>query len=247
MKLKSSHIAVITLIVIFGGIALATLLGAWKTTNDKVPSTYRDGKFAGEYNPADIRGSYTFDDIFNAFEVPVEDLGKAFGVKDPDQYSLFQCKELETLYAGLAAEGKEVGTGSVRYFVALYKGLPAEAEENTCLPETAVEILKARANLTKEQTEYIEQHSVALPEEPEAATAVPSSSPQTSDSERVIKGSTTFQELMDWGVKKEEIEKVIDEKISDPSKAVKDYANAKAVEFSTLKNTLQKLVDALGK
>ena len=246
MKLKSIHVAVITLVFIFDGIALTSLLGMWKTTNDKIPAKYKDGEFAGQYNPADIRGSYTFDDISNAFEIPIEDLGKAFGVEDPAKYASFQCKELESMYALLAAEGKEVGTGSVRYFVALYKGLPIEVEEDTYLPKTAVEILKAKARLTEEQIKSIEKYSVALPEV-SAAFSVSASSPENATADRIIKGNTTFKDLMDWGVKKEAIEKIINDKIPDPGKTIKDYSSAKGLEFSTLKEPLQKLVDTVKK
>ncbi|MGE4284267.1 MAG: hypothetical protein AB7G87_11175 [Clostridia bacterium] len=242
MKLKSLHIMVIIFAFIFGGITLTSALGFWKTTNDKVPAAYKDGKFAGQYDPADIRGSYTFADIFNTFDVPVEDLAKAFNVKDPDRYASFQCKELETLYSSLAAEGKEVGTGSVRYFVALYKGLPIDAGEGTYLPKPAVEILKAKAALTEEQLKSIEKYSVSLPEVPAASSAAISSS-ENASSEMIIKGNTTFKDLMDWGIKKEEIEKIINDKIPDSAKTIRDYASTKAVEFSTLKEPLQKLVD----
>lgn len=246
MKLKSIHVAIVTLVFIFGGVALTSLLGMWKTTNDKIPAKYKEGAFAGQNNPADIRGSYTFEDISSAFEIPIEDLGKAFGLKDPSKYASFQCKELESIYAPLAAEGKEIGTGSVRYFVALYKGLPIEVEEGTYLPKTAVEILKAKANLTQEQIKSIEKYSVALPEV-SAAFSVSASSPENATADRIIKGSTTFKDLMDWGVKKEDIEKIINDKIPDPGKTIKDYSSAKGFEFSTLKEPLQNLVDTVKK
>jgi len=109
-----------------------------------------------------IFGSYTFGEIQKVFGVPIEDLGIAFGVKDPSNYDSLKCKELETIYASLAAQGKEVGTGSVRYFVALYKGLPISQDEETYLPRPAVEILKAKASLTDEQLQYLIQHSVDI-------------------------------------------------------------------------------------
>lgn len=244
MRIKSLQLTIIILILIFGSVAVTSALGIWKTTNDKVPMTYKEGTFAGQYNPADIRGSYTFDDIFNNFKVPIEDLGKAFGVRDPSKYANFQCKELETLYAGLAAEGKEVGTGSVRYFVALYKGLPITGAEETYLPKTAVEILKVKANLTAEQVEIIEKYSVELPN----VTTSSSSSPafeKTSEvgAEKTIKGITTFKDLLDWGLPKEDIEKAINDKLPDSEKTIKDYAGAKGIEFSTIKGALEKLLD----
>lgn len=245
MKLESKYLALITLIFVLGSVALTSMMGLWKTTNDKVPAKYKDGDFSGQYDPADIRGSYTFGDIYNAFGIPVEDLGRAFGVADPAEYESFQCKELETLYTSLAAEGKEVGTGSVRYFVALYKGLPIVTEEDTYLPKTAVEILKSRTELTSEQINYIEKYSVDLPKE-----TIPAAWPdkkETSVVDNTIKGNTTFQELMDWGVLVEDIEKVINDELVDPKTIIKDYASAKGVEFSTLRVPLQELADSLGK
>ena len=108
------------------------------------------------------------------------------------------------MYALLAAEGKEVGTGSVRYFVALYKGLPIEVEEDTYLPKTAVEILKAKARLTEEQIKSIEKYSVALPEV-SAAFSVSASSPENATADRIIKGNTTFKGFDGLGSKKKKL------------------------------------------
>lgn len=251
MKIKSLHVAIAIMVFLFGSVALASALGLWKTTNDKVPATYKDGPFAGKYDPADIRGSYTFDDIFNAFEVPIEDLGKAFGVQDPAKYASFQVKELEAMYTSLAAEGKEIGTGTVRYFVALYKGLPYTAAEGAYLPKPAIDILKAKASLTSEQIKSIEKYSVELP-----AVATPSSSQTSSvaqpsaekstaetSTDKTIKGSTTFKNLLDWGVKQDDIEKALNDKMPSSGQIIKDYASAKGVEFSVIKEALQKLAD----
>ena len=165
MKMKSSMLGLIVIVVIFGSVGITSALELWKTTNDKVPVRYTAGISAGQYNPADIRGSYTFGEIQKVFEIPVEDLGIAFGVKDPGNYDSFRCKELETIYAPLAAQGKEVGTGSVRYFVALYKGLPITLVDGTYLPKPAVDILKAKASLTQEQLQFINKHMVDIPKD----------------------------------------------------------------------------------
>lgn len=163
MKIKSFQLAIIIVITIFGSIVISSGLGLWKTTNDKIPETYAEGNYAGLADPADIRGSYTFQNIQDSFSVPVEDLGIAFGLKDPSSYSSFQVKQLETIYGSLAAQGKEVGTGSVRYFVALYKGLPYTPAETVYLPEPAVDILKTKANLNAEQVQLLEKYSVQVP------------------------------------------------------------------------------------
>ncbi|AHF08489.1 hypothetical protein [Desulfitobacterium metallireducens] len=163
MKIKSNILGWIIFIVIFGTVGITSGLDLWKTTNDKIPATFSEGSLAGQYNPADIRGSYTFAEIQNAFEIPVEDLGIAFGIKDSSNYASFQVKELETIYSSLAADGKEVGTGSVRTYVALYKGLPITLADGTYLPKPAVDILKAKAPLTQEQFQFLDTHSVEVP------------------------------------------------------------------------------------
>jgi len=162
MKVKSNVIAIMVLVVIFGSVAYTSYTGQWKTTTDKVPVKYTEGAAAGEYNPADIRGSYTFANIEAAFGIPADELGTAFGIKDRDN-ATFQVKELETIYAPLAAQGKEVGTDSVRIFVSLYKGLPITLTDTTYLPKPAAEILKTRATLSKEQLEFVNKHMVDVP------------------------------------------------------------------------------------
>ena len=240
MKVKTSHIAIIIIIMIFGGIALTSALGLWKTESTKQPARYASGEFAGEYNPADIRGSYTFGEISELFGIPLEDLGKAFAVKDESKYEAFQCKGLEDIYAASSAEGKEVGTDSVRIFVSLYKSLPITLNDATYFPKPAVSILKSKAKLTDEQVTYLESHSLT-PLDTEPATV----NSGTENISRIIKGSTTFKVLLDWGVKKEDIEKIINDKMPDTSRTVKDFATENGVEFSTLKEPLQELVDKL--
>lgn len=162
MKVKSYAVALTVLVVIFGSVAITSYLGQWKTTTDKVPAKYTTGEVAGEYNPADIRGSYTFSQIQDAFGIPVDELAIAFGIKNRDN-ATFQVKELETIYAPLVAQNKEVGTDSVRIFVALYKGLPITLTDTTYMPRPAVEILMSKATLSKEQLEYLNSHTVEIP------------------------------------------------------------------------------------
>ena len=160
IKVKTSNVAIVILTVLFGGIALTSALGWWKTTSSKQPVRYSQGEYTGEYNPADIRGSYSFGEISELFQIPLEDLGKAFGVKDESSIATFKCKDLETLYSVSAAEGKEVGTDSVRIFVALYKSLPIPLTETTYLLKPAVGILQNQASLTDAQKTWLDTHTV---------------------------------------------------------------------------------------
>ena len=63
MKLGSKALGIILVVILFGGITLSTALGYWQTKSTKQPIRFQEGEAAGEYNPADIRGSYTFGEI----------------------------------------------------------------------------------------------------------------------------------------------------------------------------------------
>lgn len=152
--------------------------------------------------------------------------------------------------------GYEVGTNSVRLFVAFYLGLPFDtAGEEIYLPEPASNILLNEAVLTPEQMTYLETYTVdvvpASPVDGEADTtlsvdsAAESESAQTESEaeEYVIKGKTTFGELIQWGVPQDVIESIIGAPMPDPAMKVKDYALANGLEFETIKTTLQLEVD----
>lgn len=241
MRIRSLYLAVTIISVIFISFAVTSFTGLWKTTNNKIPVKFDEGEFSGQYDPADIRGSYTFGDISNIFEIPLEDLGIAFGLKDPSRYASFKCNELEAIYAYSSEEGMEIGTGSVRYFVALYKGLPYEPTEAVYLPETAVSVLKEKVILSEEQLKYLESHSVDIIN----ISAEEGIIEVNEADDTIIKGSTTFKELLDWGVKREDVEKILNEEISDIDEKIKDYASGRGIEFEELKGLLQALVDKL--
>lgn len=60
-----------------------------------------------------------------------------------------------------------------------------------------------------------------------------------------VTGKTTFQELLDWGVSKDAIQKVIGSDLPIPTTVIKDFVTAKELEFTTLKTQLQAEVDKL--
>ncbi len=68
----------------------------------------------------------------------------------------FRSKSLEEIYADSEFE---IGTASVRLFVAFYNGLPFDLSTDIYLPEEAAGLLKER-NLTPEQLTYLEAHTV---------------------------------------------------------------------------------------
>ena len=156
MKIRPQIAIIITLMIFVSGIAISSATGLWTTKSTKTPVKLTDPSYAGEYDPADIRGSYTFADISSLFNVPIEDLSAAFGF-DASSAATFKCKDLETIYENSEFE---VGTASVRMFVAYYLGLPYEPTEETYLTDTAVNILNEKGNLTPDQKIYIDSHAV---------------------------------------------------------------------------------------
>ena len=274
MRITPRFMAIFIIVILFGGIMLSTGLGYWTTKTTKTPLKFAEGEFAGEYNPADIRGSYTFGDVSSLFEIPIEDLAIAFRVTDKDAAAV-QLKTLEERFIDL---GVDLGTSSVRLFTALYTGLPFElgTEETFLLPEAAA-LLKEKAILTPEQLAYLDSHTVseaatlATPETtvitqapepvventpqvtpqgtPRAGAGTPQGGSGTPDPEHTpeayaIVGKTTFQNLLDWGVKQEDIEKALGTSMPNANLLIKDWATAQGTPFSTLKTQLQALVDA---
>ncbi len=159
MKLKTTTLAVILILVLFGGIAAADAAGFWSTENDKQPAKFSEGEFAGEYMPEDIRGSYTFEEVATLFEIDLPVLYQAFGIDPATDGTVIKTKDLESMYGDL---GAEIGNESVQIFVALYKGLPITLDD-TDLPAPAVDLLLGSGlPLTEEQIVYVQAHRIPL-------------------------------------------------------------------------------------
>jgi hypothetical protein len=235
----------------FGGISFSDALGWWQTESSKVPATFTEGEFAGQAKPADIRGSYTFNDIANSFHVPPEILAQAFQVTT-EYPSSFAVKDLESLYL---ASTVEIGTSSVRLFVAYYMNLPFDTTgQDIFLPRPAAELLLETERLTDPQLAYIQTHTVdvtptsSMDVEPAPEAGVESApGPTGSSEEYVVKGKTIFGELAGWGVPQAVIEQIFGGPIPDPAMKVKDYATEKGLDFETLKTRLQVEVDKVKK
>ncbi len=244
MKLKSYTLAALVVVIIFGGIAISTAMGWWNTESSKSPQRYSDGTASGEYDPADIRGSYTFGEISGLFAIPLDDLAAAFRLPADVDAASFTVKDLEAIVTGLPVE---IGTSSVRLFTAFYNGLPYDlaASEQTYLFPEAAEILTARNMMLPEQAEYLLTHIVTadlVPPTPDETAAVTTESAEV---EKKVSGSTTFQYLLDWGLSQEVIETVIGEPMPAGGTLIKDFATQNGMEFSTVKNALQAEVDKL--
>ncbi|MGB9840803.1 hypothetical protein [Thermovenabulum sp.] len=159
MKIKIKHLVVIILLIVFGGIAISNYAGLWKTQSDKIPK--KVFSFDGQeiYDPTDIKGSYTFSDVSKFFDIPLEDLAKAFGLNGSVAEN-FKCKDVKTIKT--VSQGATLSMDSVRYFVIFYKGIKADLKEDVYLPAPAKEIIINKGTPLKEQIEYLDKHLIGI-------------------------------------------------------------------------------------
>ena len=163
MKLKPQTTVIFSILFVLAGILGSWALGWWQTESDKTPQLLEVAGDTGEaaaYDPADIKGSYTLGEISTLFQIPLTDLAGAFNIETVGA-DAFKVKELETIYTD---KDSEVGTSSMRLFVAWYKGLPFERKEESFLPAPAVGLLREKAALTPEQGDYLDSHTYTAPE-----------------------------------------------------------------------------------
>jgi len=163
MKLKPQTTILLSIFFILAGIAITWATGLWQTESDKLPRKLESDVVKTEaqqtqYDPADIRGSYTFGEISNLFGIPLTDLATAFMMKE-DEAASFQVKSLEKQFPDVE---EEIGTSSVRMFTAYYLGLAYTPSEESYLPDTAAVILNKMGSMTTEQAAYLGSHTVSI-------------------------------------------------------------------------------------
>jgi hypothetical protein len=253
LRITSRVIAITVPAFFFAGIAASAALGWWVTEASKEPTRYETGEFAGEYNPADIRGSYTFGDIEAAFGVPVDVLAGAFGVAgdEPSDLAAYAVKNLEETYGDTGGE-LEIGTDAVRVFVSLWTGLPYELDPETAITDAGLALLLEAGKIDQARADVLASAVVPLPGtpiRPDTVTATETTAAGTTGTAEesdapVVKGNTTFGELKSWGLSADRIEEIIGMPIGGNGESMRDFFSAAGVEFSTVKTRLQEAVDA---
>jgi hypothetical protein len=220
--MKQLTIALTCLIIITSGIVISKQFNWWQTTSTKVPAKIQSGEYAGQYDPYDIRGSYTFGDIATNFGIEAQTLANAFHI-DTDNPTLVVVKNLETLYPNLP-EGIEIGTDSIRMFVAIIKQLPIESIAK--LPTNAVEYLKAQ-NLWDSQWDSAE---VAI-----QGTYVIGSTTETTET---ISASSTVNDVLKLGMTIETLEQLMNIDITNNEVTIKALCEQHNLQFGTVKTAI---------
>lgn len=262
MEIRSKTLGAIIAIGIFGGIMGASVLGLWNPQLSRNSVNIQANQGAGTYNPADIRGSHRFSDISELFDIPLEILCRAFALPADVDPATFQNLDFETIYPEFEGE-QEIGNGSMKWFVALYTGLPYELdsdEEDTYLLRPAVDILKSHAVLTAEQIAYLDEYTIEIEIGSEPIEYnLPMDESQSNEEvdgkgenaayegeEMVVAGQTTFADLLNWGIPADQIETIIGGEIPNRLVLVRDYCMENGLSFGGIKIDLQFELDKIG-
>ncbi len=236
-KVKGPILAVTLVILMFGGIAATSALGLYSTENQKQPNRIESGVGSGSYNPEDIKGSYTLKEVSDLFGIPEEALITAFQLPQGTDLNTFKSKDLESLYADA---GTEIGNGSLKVFVALYKNLPIFLADDY-LPESAVNlIIENNPLLTEEQKNYLKEHTYKMEGTP---VSTETTEQTTTTAEFAVNGQITFQGLLDLDVTKAEIEEVIGAPMPATNLSVRTYCQDNGMSFSEVKAAFSALIE----
>ena len=257
MIIRSKLLGIITLVVIFGGILGTSAMGLWKTTSSgSSKSIILPVENTGLTNPDEISGSTSLSFISDSFDIPVKTLIKAFALPEDINPASFQTKDFENIYPEFE-DDQEIGNGSMKWFVALYKGLPYDIEaegEDTYLLQPAVDILKREATLSEEQIAYLDAHTIEVDFDTQSVERnLPEEEPQVkeeqtgenTEDEMTVAGKTTFADLLGWGMTQEQIEAIIGGEMPNRLVKVKDYCAEQGLSFGTIKASLQVEVNKL--
>jgi len=237
MRVNEKNQALTVIVLMVAGIGLSMIFNLWVTESSKTPAKITEGVFAGQADPADIRGSYTFSDLEEAFGVPVSDIAEAYKIP-MEEAAAYQPKRFEEVF--VLTDGREIGTDSMRLFIALYLGIPYEAEDTTALPAPALSLLKKKELISEDQWNELQSRKVFIEDILAEGVEVSHNEEAT---EMEIKGKTTFIELYDWGLSKEQVESGLGMAAGASGVSVRDFCKSNEIEFSTVKATLQQMLD----
>ncbi len=236
---KGWMVAVVTFVVLFGGIYLTIGTGHWSTTRKKGPVRLK----TGEYSIADIRGSYTFAEIEKYFGVPADLLFQTFLVPEKRRSETFKIKTMhEDFFEPVVLNGTEieVGTDIVRVMTSLYTGLPYTSDETFHLPVSAVNLLIQEQKLQGEEKTYWETHTfdLVLVGEAPVVEESPAESPEAHETVD-IKGKTTMGELLKYGLTKEQFQEITGIEMPDNSTLkLRNFVTENGLEMETVKTKI---------
>ncbi len=185
--------------------------------------------------------TFVFGETSTYFDIPLEDLARAFEVPKSIAVNI-RHGDLEDYYHELDERGTEIGNGSVKWFVALYTGIPHELDEPTYLLPSAVELLEEKGTLTEEQLAYIREHKIepGTYETPDWEMVGQELEQQKDAFE--ITGNTTFQDVINKGISLEELERIVEAPIPDTSQTIQSFTIEEELSFGQIRGEIERLL-----
>ncbi|MBE3128921.1 MAG: hypothetical protein IMZ60_04505 [Actinobacteria bacterium] len=237
MKIKSMHILLAIIIIIGGGILLASELDLYNTTRVKSPRKTVEGL----YDVSDIRGSHTLEENEKYYQLPASSVIEAFGLRPDTNPKIFQLKDMKKIFKPVELEGEEyiVETDTVKVFTFLYLKIPYVSDETFYLPGKTVDYLIEKDKLSGKEKEYWQGHIFKLEyldSEYLTASEFPKIVVEEAEGFKVT-GRTTIQELLDGGITEEKFEEVTGFKVPENKLVlVRDFVIDKGIEFGEIKD-----------
>lgn len=156
MKISEKLMSIIIIMVFLLGIITAMTLGIWNTSESK-EKNIKIQENIEIFVPTDIKGSFTFGEISQIFNIEIKVLYDAFRIPKGIQNQSLEVKNIAPIFESLSFE---VGRKSMVAFVSLYNGIPTNIE-GIYLPKEAVNIIFERnKNLSLEDRKYLDAHKV---------------------------------------------------------------------------------------
>lgn len=249
MKISHIHLLIAIIVIIGGGIGLASQMNLFETLRSAEPMKLTENT----YDIADIRGSYTLEEIETYYRVPSEAIIEAFNLKPDTNPSTFQLKDLKEIYQPVEIEGAAytVETDTVKVFASLYSDIPYTSEETFFLPETAVAYLIRENKLTREGEDYWTKHTfdLILIESGQEATVIEGETrdePVVLEEETVsITGRMTIAEIMAMGIDSETFKEITGLDIpEDKTVSIRDFFTSQELEFSVFKEKMESFLSS---
>jgi hypothetical protein len=228
LNFSTKSTALIVLVSVFLGVFILNSLGLWETDNSKVKvENINDSSIEL------IKGSYTFATIEENYDVDVETLARAFNLTG-DNLEGMKINVLESAYGGLEVE---IGTESIKYFIALYNGVDFYPNY---LPSTAVDVL---LELGKIDQAFIEESSLYIVE-------VDSSNKievvvEESEEGEGVNGNTTVQDVINQGLTIEQVETILTVEVPNPNLSIKFICDENNLSFGKIKTAISDAIHAL--
>ncbi len=216
MRVPPIFFGLLVIILFMGTILGFQSAGVWSISGKITGDGQAVQPEAGDVNT--IKGWMTLAQVTTTFNIPLTTLLQ--------QFNLPADTPAETALKDLESDTFDV-TALRDWLIAQQDG-EQQAIEQPAQQETPQPTAEPLATLT----------------EPEVANPAPTATVHI-PTENTLTGKTTFQELYNWGLSQETIQKMIGEEPPLPGIVIKDYAVGKGMEFSTLKTQIQAELDKL--